>query len=170
MAVTGVSISIEPAIRSDAAEIVRMMAALAEHEQDPTANFDMEIAERDLFSDRPWISAHVARAGESVCAAALWHNAYETSFAARGAYVISLWVDPPYRRRGIATRLIGAVADTVSKNGGSYVWWASKPWNRIAHATYASMNAVKEPVVAHALVGRAFERLADMHRKEAVTS
>lgn len=169
MAAAKVSVSIEPAVRSDSADIVRMMAALAEHERDPTANFDLETAARDLFSEKPWITAHVARANDLVCGAALWHIAYETSFAARGAYVISLWVDPPFRRRGIATRLIGAVADAVAKEGGIYVWWASKPWNREAHATYASMNAVKEPVMAHALVGRAFERLADKHRKDEVT-
>ena len=162
-------ISIAPATQSDSAEIVRMMAALAEHEKDPTANFDADAAARDLFSESPWIAAYLARVDSIIAGVALWHTAYETSFAARGAYIVSLWVDPQFRRIGIATRLVSAVADNVARNGGSYVWWASRPWNRAAHATYASMNAVKEPVIAHALIGEDFQRLANRHRKETVT-
>ncbi|MGV8839951.1 MAG: GNAT family N-acetyltransferase [Bauldia sp.] len=140
--------------------IVRMAGDLSRHDGDPDSYFDEASAEADLFGPRPWISGLVAEIGGAIAGMLLWYPAYETAWAARGAFVVSLWVDEPFRRRGVATALVAAAADRTTKIGGAYLWWASKPSNRRAHATYASLGALAEPVMAHALVMDAFATLA----------
>jgi GNAT superfamily N-acetyltransferase len=164
------SVVIAPAVPADAAEIVRMARELAHHQRDPASRFDSAAAAEDLFGNPPWLFGVVARLDGKARAMALWHRAYETSFAARGAYIVSLWVDPPLRRLGIATRLVAAVAARIKREGGSFIWWASKPWNSPAHATYASLGAGEEPVMAHALFGDRFEAIAALDQKETATT
>ena len=145
--------------RSEVAETVRMIADLSRQEGDPADLFDSATAEADLFSDEGWIRGLFARIDGRPAGVALWHPAYEASYAARGGFVTSLWVEPQFRRRGVATRLIEAVAAEVNRIGGAFLWWASKPGNRGAHATYASLGAKPEAIFAHALTGERFQAM-----------
>lgn len=154
------AISVRDARHEDAPVIVRMAGDLSRHDGDPDTHFDLAAAKADIFGPRPWVSALVAEIGGPVAGMLLWYPAYETAWAARGAFVVSLWVDDPFRRRGVATALVAAAADRTRKIGGEYLWWASKPSNRRAHATYSSLGALAEPVMAHALVMDAFATLA----------
>ncbi|MCW5695912.1 MAG: GNAT family N-acetyltransferase [Bauldia sp.] len=148
----------------DLSDLVRMMAAFARGEGDPDHNFTIERAAEDLFGPRPWVSSLVARRGGEPAGALLWHWAYETPYASRGAYIASLWVEPGHRRHGVATALVAALADRVQREGGAHLWWASKPGNKTAHATYESLGAFAEGVMAHALFGPSFEALAEGYR------
>jgi GNAT superfamily N-acetyltransferase len=141
-----------------------MAALLSRHERDPDSFFDEARAAEDLFGDDPWLFGQMARIDEQPAGMLLWHLAYETSYAARGGFVVSLWVDEPCRRRGVATGLIAAAADRVRTRGGVYLWWASKPGNKRAHATYGAWDAGSEAVLAHALVGESFMSVARRHR------
>lgn len=161
----GPGITTAEATPADLPVIVRMAADLARHDRDPDRYFGLHQAERDLFGERRWIFGEVARIGGSEAGMALWHPSYETAWAARGGFVTSLWVDEPFRRRGVATAIIAAVAARVRAIGGEYLWWASKPLNTRAHATYAALGALSEPVVAHALIGDHFQALADIDFK-----
>ncbi|MCW5716089.1 MAG: GNAT family N-acetyltransferase [Bauldia sp.] len=154
------AIAVRDARREDADIIVRMAGDLSRHDGDPDTHFDRAAAEADLFGPRPWVSGLIAEIGGAVAGMLLWYPSYETAWAARGAFVVSLWVDEPFRRRGVATALVAAAADRTTKIGGEYLWWASKPSNRRAHATYSSLGALAEPVMAHALVMDAFATLA----------
>jgi GNAT superfamily N-acetyltransferase len=142
-----------------------MAGELSRQDGDPDDYFTTERARDDLFGDAPWVFGLVARVGSGLAGMLLWHYAYETAWAARGGYLVSLWVDEPFRRQGVARALIAAAANTVEADGGEYLWWASKPRNRRAHAAYAAIGAGSEPVVAHALVGERFGRLALAHRQ-----
>lgn len=159
-------IDIAPATAADADDIVRMVAELARQDGDPDDLFDRDRALADMFGDSPWLYGEVARIDGAAGGVALWHLAYETSQAARGAFVTSLWVDPPYRRRGIATSLIAAVAAAAADRGATFLWWASKPVNARAHATYASLGAGAEQVIAHALVHERFDAMVAKARME----
>jgi ribosomal protein S18 acetylase RimI-like enzyme len=154
------AIAVRDARLADVPDIVRMAGELSRHDGDPDTYFDSAAAEGDLFGPRPWLSGLVADIGGTAAGMLLWYPAYETAWAARGAFVVSLWVDEPFRRRGVATALVAAAADRTTKIGGEYLWWASKPSNRRAHATYAALGALAEPIMAHALVMDAFATLA----------
>ena len=108
----------------------------------------------------------MAKAGERPVGVALWHPAYEASFAARGGFIDALWVEPAHRRKGVAARLIAAVAAAVERIGGEFLWWASKPSNEGAHATYASLGAEQESVMAHALTGDRFRAMVRLARED----
>lgn len=157
---------VRPAEPADAETIVRMIAALSRQEGDPDDQFDIDHVHADLFGLRPWLHGQVAVIEGAVGGVALWHPAYETAYAARGAFVTSLWVDEPFRRQGVATALMEAVADAAQSRGASFLWWASKPMNERAHATYASMGASAERVFAHALVGDRFDAMVARARKK----
>ena len=157
-------LTIGDAGQADIPAIVRMAALLSRHERDPDSLFDVAHATEDLFGDDPWLFALMGRIDDRPAGMLLWHLAYETSHAARGGFVVSLWVEEPFRRRGVATALVAAAADRVRTRGGVYLWWASKPGNRPAHATYAAWDAGSEAVFAHALVGESFMSIARRHR------
>lgn len=145
---------------ADVPTIVRMAADLSRNERDPDNIFGPSEAERDLFGERRWISGEIAWIGPDRAGMALWHPSYETAWAARGAFIVSLWVDEAFRRRGVATAIVAAVAARVRTLGGEYLWWASKPLNKRAHATYAALGALSEQVIAHALIGERFLALS----------
>lgn len=151
----------DEATAQDVPAIVRMAAALSRNEGDPDAYFGQSQAMRDLFGERRWIRCEVARIAGEPIGMALWHPSYETAWAARGAFIVSLWVDAPFRRRGVATAIVAGVARNVRAMGGEYLWWASKPLNKRAQATYAALGALSEQVIAHALVGEQFLALTD---------
>lgn len=157
-------IAVAPAAPDDVATIVRMAAELSRQDGDPDAYFTAERASDDLFGSTPWVFGLVARVGEARAGMLLWHYSYETAWAARGGYVVSLWVDEAHRRQGVAKALIAAAASRVKADGGEYLWWASKPRNSRAHAAYAALGAGSEPVIAHALFGDQFVRLARTYR------
>lgn len=157
-------VTISDAVRADIPALVTMVAGLSRQEGDPDTLFTAARAEADLFGPGARLRALIARAAGDPAGSLLWHFAYETPYASPGAYVASLWVEPGHRRRGIATALIAALADHVVQTGGSHIWWASRTGNQIAHATYESLGARSEGVVAHALYGEAFEALAANYR------
>ena len=145
----------------DIDSVVRCVQALNRHHGFGASAFDAAAAARDLFGDDAYLHAVIAEAGDSVIGAALWHVAYETVFAARGAYLSDLWVDPTHRGMGAGRALIGAVAERVRRRGGVYVWWVSQPWNRPAQRFYAQLPASDEVMRSHALIWRDFDRFAE---------
>jgi ribosomal protein S18 acetylase RimI-like enzyme len=156
------TIAIVPAALDDLPTIVRMAGALSRQDGDPDVNFTLERAADDLLGPAPWVFGLVANLDGARAGMLLWHYAYETAYAARGGFIVSLWVDEAYRRQGVARSLIAAAANRIKADGGDYLWWASKPRNGRAHAAYAAIGAGSEPVIAHALTGDRFARLARM--------
>ncbi len=141
--------------------LTQLVVALNRHQGNPTEPMTRGRLMADLFGGDPWFEARVAVVGTETAGYAFFHRAYETGFAARGVYVHDLFVVEHLRGRGIGRALIAAVARSARARGASYVWWASKSWNREAHAAYARLGGVAEPVMAHAVFGPAFEKLAD---------
>src|SRR5262249_13863674 len=91
---------------------------------------------------------------------ALFHDAYEPAYAARGVYLCDLFVTAHARRHGIGRALVAAVAQDAERRGRSYVWWVSRPWSAEAHALYRGMGAIEEPLNAHAIVFDVFRSLS----------
>ena len=87
--------------------------------------------------------------------------AYETAYAKSGVYVQDLFVAPEARRRGVATALLAAAAADARRRGLEFIWWASRSWNTDSHAFFRSLATVEEPVIAFAVFGEQFTRLAD---------
>lgn len=54
-------------------------------------------------------------------------------------------VDEPYRRQGIASALVAALADRARERGGRGMWVLTEPENEAAQRTYRSTGASDSP-------------------------
>jgi ribosomal protein S18 acetylase RimI-like enzyme len=59
-------------------------------------------------------------------------------------YIDNLGVTPGWQRRGVATRLIDALADHARWRGCASIWVATEPANAPANALYANRTGVTE--------------------------
>ena len=158
------TLRIRAATRDDAASIAALGRELNIHQRDPVELFDEAAVRRDGFGDAPHFEGVIAELDGEAVGYALFHIAYETGQAARGLYMVDLYVREGAQRRGIGRALVAAVARIAKDRGKSFVWWATKDWNTDAQAFYRSLGAIEEPVVAHALFGEAFEALVEQDR------
>jgi GNAT superfamily N-acetyltransferase len=155
-----VTVRIRPARREDLSSLAALGRALNEHQGEPVEHFDAAAILRDGFGKPPRFELLVAENGGEVLGYALFNEAYSTDYAVSGLYLCDLFVAEAARRRGLGRALVGAVAGEARRRGGAFVWWASKPWNTGAHAFYRSLGAIEEAVIAHAIFGAAFDRIA----------
>lgn len=72
---------------------------------------------------------------------ALYHWTFSTFLAKPGRWLEDLWVEPAFRRRGIARALFGRLAGETMAEGGGRLAWNVLDWNAPAVATYDAMGA-----------------------------
>lgn len=155
------TLSIRFAEPEDAPVVAALESELSAHQKDSENHFTPEAARRDGFgADVEFVAMLAEWEGEAV-GYALFHDSYETAYAARGIYLCDIYVRSSARRRGIGRALFAAVAEEGRRRGRGFVWCASKTWNADAHAFYRALGAYAEPIIAHALTGKAFDALAD---------
>ncbi|MDQ0316717.1 GNAT family N-acetyltransferase [Amorphus orientalis] len=147
---------IRPCGPEDAESAARLLDALNAQQGDPTGNLTSAKVLADGVGPSAVLQIRLAWIGALPVGVAAWHGAYEPAYAARGSYLVALWVDPPHRRCGIGRALVDAVAAETRTDGGVFVWWVSKPWNTAAHATYSRLGAGQMDTCAHALAGDVF--------------
>jgi GNAT superfamily N-acetyltransferase len=156
------SMRIRRAEPRDAEALARLGRALNVQQGDPSENFTADTVRRDGFGETRKFEAWLAdQDGEILGYAMVVPAAYETGFAKAGVYLQDLFVAPEARRRGIGRALIAAVAADTRRRGLEFVWWASRTWNTDAHAFFRTLATVEEPIVAFAVFGEEFEKLAD---------
>ncbi len=142
----------------DIARLAPLSDALRGQQGDPPGHFGPDAIRRDGFAD-PQFEIIVAEREGALVGYAIFHDAYETGYGARGVYLCDLYVDPAGRRHHVGRALMARVARDAKARGRSYVWWMTKAWNTSAHAFYRSLGASEEPVIAHALAFDAFDAL-----------
>ena len=158
-----VSVVIRPARPAD----VDALAALAEefHEAhgDPVGFLTADAIRRDAFGSDPEFKVLLAEDAGGLLGYALYYDAYEPSYAARGVYMADLYVRPSARRTGLGRRLIAAVAADARSRGRTYVWWVAQARNTAAQSFYATLASVELPTIAYAVVNEDFAAMADSH-------
>ena len=153
--------TIRPAREDDAPALAGLMRSLAEQQQDDPIDVDVDRLKHHLFGPRPAKEVLVAQTDDGgLVGYASFLPSYEGSVTQAGLYLADLYVAPDARRHGLGRRLVAAVAGIARTRGLTYLGWLSKDWNVEARAFYAALGAIEAPVVAHAVFGPAFERLA----------
>lgn len=154
---------VRAATLNDAAEIARLLQARARHDGETDLFISPGTVLRDLCGPDAWIEAAVAvRASGELAGVAAWHRAYEAVYAARGAYVAELYVDPDQRRHGLGSALLAHAARATRDAGGAYLWLMSRKTNTSAHAFYRRIADIEDDGgVAFAIAREAFQRLCD---------
>jgi GNAT superfamily N-acetyltransferase len=132
---------IREATPADAADIVRLIRALAtyEREQDAVANTP-ELVERWLFGDDAVASALVAEVDGKVVGVAVWYRSYSTWTGVPGIYLEDLFVDPDQRGHGFGKAFLVALARIALDRGYQRFEWVVLDWNQPAIDFYDALG------------------------------
>jgi ribosomal protein S18 acetylase RimI-like enzyme len=139
----------------DAEAVARLSDELRAHLGDPLGHLSAEVIRRDGFGKAREFDLIVAERDEKVIGYALFYDAYEPAYAAKGLYLADFCVSASARRSGVGRALIAAVTQAAKDRGRIYVWWVCKPDNEGALAFYRALTPeVIEPMISHALIFR----------------
>ena len=156
------TLSIAPAVSSDAELVLDFVKELAEYEKLSHAVVATADDVRSaLFSDQPAAECLIARAdGEPVGFAIFFHN-YSTFLAAPGIYLEDLYVVPERRSHGIGKALLRELARLAVERGCGRLEWSVLDWNEPAIQFYRSLGAeAKDEWTTFRLAGAALRRVS----------
>ncbi|MEO3474154.1 GNAT family N-acetyltransferase [Roseomonas sp. CAU 1739] len=156
------SLAVRDATPADVPTIARFVRALAEYEK---LAHEVTGTEADyhaaIFSSPPRAGCLIADIDGEAAGMALYHWTFSTFLARHGRWLEDLWVEPQFRRRGIAKALFAELAKQTLAEGGKRLAWNVLDWNTPAIATYDAMGAdtLKEWITRR-LAGDALRSLA----------
>ncbi|HTX93485.1 MAG TPA: GNAT family N-acetyltransferase [Mycobacterium sp.] len=135
------SANIRRAGPQDAGAITEMIHALAEFEfaAEQCTVTETQIATA-LFGDPPRVHGHVADVDGEIAAMALWFVNFSTWDGVAGIYLEDLFVRLGFRRRGLASALLAALAGECVTNGYTRLSWAVLNWNADAITLYEGIG------------------------------
>ena len=132
-----------PAVPEDAADITRLVYALAVYEKLAHEAVATEADfRRHLFGDNAAGSAMVAVVGGAIVGIANWYTTFNTFTCRLGLYVEDVFVEEEHRGMGIGRAFFRAMAKRALETGCSRMEWSVLDWNAPAVAFYRSMGAV----------------------------
>lgn len=137
--------NIRRAIPQDAGDIADMIHALAEfeHAAEQCTVTETQISTA-LFGNSPVVHGHVAEVDGEIAAMALWFVNFSTWDGVGGIYLEDLFVRPGFRRRGLARKLLAALARECVETGYTRLSWAVLNWNVDAIALYDGVGAAPQ--------------------------
>jgi len=137
-----------------------MANALNRHEALPPRAFTPAIVRRDAFGRRRAFRAIVAQAGDRVVGYASFLPGYNTDIAQPELWMLDLFVEAPWRSRGIGRALVVAVARETVRRGLRCLEWGVRADNHRAKKFYRSLGARVGNARVAGLIGRALTTLA----------
>jgi GNAT superfamily N-acetyltransferase len=156
------ALAIREAVPADVPTIARFVRALAEYER---LAHEARGTEADfhaaLFGEPRRAGCLMAEWEGEPAGMALYHWTFSTFLARHGRWLEDLWVEPRFRRRGIARALFARLAKDTLAEGGGRLAWAVLEWNAPAIATYDAMGAENlSEWITRRLAGDALQSLA----------
>jgi GNAT superfamily N-acetyltransferase len=136
-----VTAPIRRAVPDDAAAITAMIHELArfEHAADQCTVVEKQTSTA-LFGRPGTLRAHVAEVDGEVAAMALWFLNFSTWDGVEGIHLEDLYVQPRFRRLGLARGLLAALAQECLDNDYTRLSWAVLNWNIDAIALYRAVG------------------------------
>ncbi|MEL6814174.1 MAG: GNAT family N-acetyltransferase [Cyanobacteria bacterium J06598_3] len=135
--------TIRLATPEDVPAIFSLVKALSEYEK---LAHEMVGTEADLhkglFGERPYAEALVADVDGKAAGFALYFYNFSTFLMKPGIYLEDLFVHPDYRRQGIATALLQALASRAVDQDCGRLEWSVLDWNTDAITFYKRIGAV----------------------------
>lgn len=133
---------IRRACPGDGPAFLALVDALARFEKLPPPD---EQARRrlveDAFADPPRFELWVAEIEAQVVAYALLFATYSSFRALPSLYLEDLFVHPDFRRRGLATAMMGRLGELAAERGCGRFEWSVLAWNQGAQALYDRLGA-----------------------------
>ena len=156
-------VRIERAVERDIPLVLEFIRKLAEYER---LSHRVSATEEDLrtalFGERPVAGVLLAYSDKEPAGFAVYFQSFSTFLCRSGIYLEDLFVEPRYRRAGIGTVLMAAVAKLAVERGGILTWSVLK-WNQPAIDFYSGLGAVESADWSgYKLAGEALERAAKL--------
>jgi GNAT superfamily N-acetyltransferase len=156
-----VSLTLRPAVSSDAPLVISLIRELAEYERllHEVEATEKMIAEA-LFSEAPRVFADIAEWQGEGAGFALWFYNFSTFRGCHGLYLEDLFVRPALRGHGIGKALLQGLARRCLAEGLARLEWSVLDWNEPSIGFYKSLGAVaKDEWTVYRLSGESLARL-----------
>ena len=138
-----VAFALRDAVPGDAADIARLVRALAEYENLAREAVGAASDFHDqLFGPRPGAYCMMAEVGARPVGLALWFYNFSTFLCRPGLYVEDIYVEPEHRGLGIGRAFFRALARRAVAQGCGRMEWSVLDWNEPSIAFYKSLGAV----------------------------
>jgi GNAT superfamily N-acetyltransferase len=143
---TRADFSIRAAEPRDAAEMLRLIRALAEYEKlaDMAVGTEARLRE-SLFGARPAAEAMIAERGGRAVGFALYFTTFSTFLCRPGLYLEDLFVEPEHRGAGIGKALLARLAALAVERDCGRLEWRVLDWNEPSIRFYESLGAKLMP-------------------------
>jgi GNAT superfamily N-acetyltransferase len=136
------SLEIAAAREVDVPLILSFIRALAEYEKLSAAVVaSEELLRSHLFGPQRAAEVLIASVGGEPAGFALFFSTFSTFLGKPGVWLEDLFVLPAFRRRGVGSRLLGAVAGIAVERGCGRLEWAVLDWNQPAIDLYRRRGA-----------------------------
>ena len=134
--------TIRATTRADAAEILRLIAALAEYEKlsDMMVGTEAMLTEQ-LFGKHPAAECLIAERGGRCVGFALFFTTFSTFLCQPGLYLEDLFVEPAQRGHGLGKALLRHLAALAVERGCGRFEWRVLDWNEPSIRFYESLGA-----------------------------
>lgn len=141
-----IKITLRSANVTDVPTLFRLIQALAEYEHlSHAVTGTPEDLQEHLFGAHPYAEVILAEVSGTVAGFALFFCNYSTFLTKPGLYLEDLFVLPEYRRSGIGTQLLTALAQLAIDRGYGRMEWSVLDWNQPAITFYERMGATVLP-------------------------
>ena len=156
------SVQLRPARREDAAELLRLIRALARYEKaEEQVETDEDQLAATLFDAGATAHAIVAELDGRLVGMAIYFFNYSTWQGRNGLYLEDLFVEPEQRGAGIGKVLLARLAAIAVEQGCGRFEWSVLDWNAPAIEFYESLGARPQSEwVRYRLEGEALLALA----------
>ena len=155
-------ITIRSARREDAPSLYEMLRASAADQggEDQLCVDPGNLVDDGFRTDPPRFQCLVAECDGKPVGLALYFPIYSTWLSRTGLYLEDLYVDPRYRRRGVARALMAELARIAEEAGWRYIRWMVLRDNANAIRFYESLAAERSAGDAMLIQGEGMIALA----------
>jgi GNAT superfamily N-acetyltransferase len=133
---------IRAATPADCAELMRLIAALADYEKlTHMVTGTPEMLRESLFGKRPVAEAVLVERGGRAVGFALYFMSFSTFLCKPGLYLEDLFVEPEHRGHGLGKALLAHLAALAVERGCGRFEWHVLDWNEPSIRFYESLGA-----------------------------
>lgn len=136
------SLTIRPAVRTDAAQILAFITELAEYER---ARHEVVATpadiEHSLFDEGSTVHSLICERDGQAVGFAVYFYSYSTWLGRNGIYLEDLYITPEQRGGGAGRDLLRHIAREAVENRCGRLEWSVLDWNEPAIGFYKSLGA-----------------------------
>lgn len=157
---------IRQASTEDAATILALIRELAIYEKaEHEVLTGLDEIRETLFAENAKARALLVEVDDMVVAYAVYFYNYSTWLGKPGIYLEDLYVQPAFRKRGIARALLKHIANIAVKENCGRFEWAVLDWNSPAIRFYEALGAsAQDEWTIYRLSGESLRNFADSEK------